>query len=98
VFDDRTAQKIRKQEQGHEYAERRLTEMGARPMRAGERPAVWMARALDEVGVRRVQHPGKHRYAFRLGADARARAQVRLGMTPKPYPKAGRGQLALFAA
>ena len=62
MFDDRTAQKIRKQERGHEYAERRLIAMGAPPIRAGERSADWLARALGDVGARRVRHPGKHRF------------------------------------
>lgn len=96
VFDDRTAQKIRAQERGHDYAERRLTALGARPMRAGDKPAAWLARALDEVGARRVRHPGKHRYAFRVGATHRARAKVRIAVRPRPYPKAACGQLDLF--
>jgi hypothetical protein len=91
-------QKIRKQERGHDYAERRLIAMGARPMRAGERSAGWLARALGDVGARRVRHPGKHRYAFRLGLTRRDRAYVQIAPRPGPYPKPGQGQLALFAA
>jgi len=98
VFDDRAAQKIRRQERGHDYAERRLIALGAQPIRAGEEPAVWLARALEEAGVRWVRHPGKHRYAFRLGATRRARDQVHVAARPRPYPKAACGQLDLFAA
>ena len=87
VFSDRAAQKVRKQERGHEYAERRLIAMGARPMRASQSPAVWLAEALDDVGARRVSHPGNHRYAFRVGSR-RQRAAVRIAMEPVPYPKA----------
>ena len=43
-------------------------------------------------------HPGKHRYAFRLGVTRRGRAAVRIAPRPGSYPTAGQGQLALFAA
>jgi hypothetical protein len=96
VLGERTVQKIRGQERGHEYAERRLIELGARPRRAGERPADWLARALEDVGARRVRRPGKHRYAFCLGATRAARQDVRIGLCLSPYPKADRGQAAMF--
>jgi hypothetical protein len=47
VFSARAAQKIRSGDQGHEYAQRRLIALGARPVRAGERPASWLAEVLS---------------------------------------------------
>ena len=96
VFSPRAMQKIRKQERGHEYAERQLIAAGARAPRAGERPADWMASALADVG-RRVRHPGKHRYACALGSTRRDRQAVTIDPRPRPYPKADLGQLAMFA-
>lgn len=96
VFDDRAAQKIRGQESGHGYAERRLIAMGARPVRAGQSPAAWLAQALEDAGARRQRHPGKHRYAFRLGSSRRDRAAVVIALRPAPYPKRHLGQAALF--
>jgi hypothetical protein len=87
------AQKIRKQAQGHAYAERQLVDLGARPMRAGERPAAWLAEALNAVGARKLRHPGNHRYAWRLGISRRARAAVRIALEARQYPKADRCQL-----
>jgi hypothetical protein len=40
VFHERTAQKIRRQEQGHQYAEAQLIALGAQVPRAGCNPAV----------------------------------------------------------
>lgn len=97
VFSDRAAQKIRAGERGHEYAERRLVAMGARPARAGENPAAWLAGALDDVGARKIRHPGNHRYAIRLGVTRRERAAVVVGPRPGAYPKKHAGQLDLFA-
>lgn len=96
VFSGRTAQKIRKQEKGHEYAERLLVAHGARPPRAGERPADWLAIALDQARARRFQHPGKHRYAFAGGVTREARQAVTIEPRARPYPKDDLGQLDLF--
>ena len=43
VLSDRAAQKIRRRECAHEYAERQLAALGARPLRAGQNPAEWLA-------------------------------------------------------
>jgi hypothetical protein len=86
VLSARTIQKIRALERGHEYAERRLVEWGARP-RAGEQPAVWLREALDQAGVRRVRHPGNHRYLFRVGRTRSERSRVTIALRPSPYPK-----------
>lgn len=83
----RAQQKVRKQEQGHEYVERMLVGHGARPLRAGEAPAAWLGEALAAAGARRVRHGGCHRYVFRLGRTARARAGVRIGLPALAYPK-----------
>lgn len=87
VFSDRAISKIRAQERGHEYAEAMLVRWGARVRRAGERPHSWLAEAFDQVGMRRVRHPGNHRYLFALG-DRRARRSVAIGYAQVPYPKA----------
>lgn len=87
VFSDRACQKIRAQDRGHEYAEKQLAAFGARPRRAGENPAVWLAEALEAIGARPVRHHGNHRYAFRLGVTRRDRAAVRVALPSRPYPK-----------
>ena len=83
VLSARAMQKIRRGEQGHEYAKQLLTSRGARPMQAGEDPARWMAGAISDIGGRRVRHQGCLRYAFPLGR--RARPVVTLAA--EPYPK-----------
>jgi hypothetical protein len=88
VFSARAMQKIRAQDQGHQYAERQLLALGARPMRAGQRPASWIADALDDIGARPVRHHGNHRYAFRLGVTRRDRLAVQVAQPHQPYPKA----------
>ena len=99
VFGRRTAQKIRAQEQGHGYAERRLIALGARPMRPGERPAAWLREALDAAGARTFRHPGKHKYAIGLGATRAQRAEVLIAgaRDHRFYPKRDLGQLDLFS-
>ncbi len=62
ALSDRAAQKIRTQERGHEYAERRLMKLAAWTMRAGQQPADWLAEALDAAGARKIHHPGNHRF------------------------------------
>jgi hypothetical protein len=97
VFSDRAAQKIRRQERGHDYAERQLITLGARARRAGENPASWLAGALAAAHARKIRHPGCHRYAFLLGTR-RQRAAVMIEPRPAPYPKKHLGQLNLFEA
>jgi hypothetical protein len=98
MFSPRAAQKVRKQERGHEYAERQLVAFGARPRRAGESPASWLATAADDAGVRRIRHPGKHRYACAIGTTRRERSAVVIELRPRPYPKADLGQQAMWEA
>lgn len=88
VFHDRTAQKARRQEQGHEYAEAQLIALGAPVPRAGCDRAVWLREALVAVGARNVRHRGAHRYVFRLGRTRREREEIKLGLPARrPYPK-----------
>ena len=87
VLSAKAMQKIRKQEQGHGYAERLLVDAGARAMRAGEKPASWLAEALNDAHARRFRHRGVHRYAFRLAPNRSWRETVRLGLPSQSYPK-----------
>lgn len=73
VLNERTKQKIRSQERGHEYAERLLVDAGARVPRAGQSPAEWLAQAIDDVGCLKLRHRGCHRYAFALGGRVERR-------------------------
>lgn len=87
VFNDKTKQKIRKQEKGHEAAEQRLIALGARAPSAGERPADWLAEALEAAGAVKLRHRGCHRYAFTLGETRAQRRRVRVLLPSDRYPK-----------
>lgn len=88
VLNDRAAQKVRRQEQGHEYVEQKLVAFGASVRRAGQSPTAWLRQALADVGVRRLRHRGAHRYVFRLGRNRRERERIPLGHKQlMPYPK-----------
>lgn len=88
VLSDRSAQKVRRQERGHEYVERMLTGLGASVPPAGQNPAEWLRQALEDIGALRLRHRGVHRYVFRLGQNRRERERVRLGHPAGvPYPK-----------
>lgn len=86
VFNHRAEQKVRSQERGHEYVERNLIELGARPMRAGEKPTEWLAAALEDIGVTKLRHRGNLRYCFPIGSKAQRR-QVRIALPHSSYPK-----------
>lgn len=79
----RSLAKLRNLERGHEYVEQLLIRWGATPRR-GQDPVLWLPQALHLAGVRRVRHPGNHRYLFRIGARRRS---VSVGLTARPYPK-----------
>ncbi|CCK24436.1 hypothetical protein BN159_0057 [Streptomyces davaonensis JCM 4913] len=70
VFNSRAAQKIRRQEQGCEYAAAQLIRLGAPVPRAGVDPALWLRDALVAVGARNVRHAGPHRFCGRLSRVA----------------------------
>jgi hypothetical protein len=81
---DRSLQKVRKGERGHEHVERRLMALGATVRRAGVSGAAWLPEALEQAGAVRMAHGGNHRYAFAIGPARRRRSPVSEG----PYPKA----------
>ena len=97
ILSDRSAQKIRSQDRGHEHVERMLISLGASTPNAGtmslRTPAAkkacadWLVTALDAVGATRLRHQGNHRYAFTVG-NARTRRAVRVQGVPGAYPKA----------
>lgn len=85
VLNERALAKVRTLEPGHAYVEELLRGFGA-PPRRGDAPHVWLPRALAAAGVRRLRHPGNHRYLFRLGARG-ARRPVAITLPSLPYPK-----------
>jgi hypothetical protein len=87
VMNAKTMQKIRDQDQGHEYAERMLVERGALPLRPGEAPAKWLASSLDATGAQKVRHRGVHRYGWANGANRRERDAIVIALKRQPYPK-----------
>ncbi|MBB4902748.1 hypothetical protein [Streptomyces griseomycini] len=85
---DPAAQKVRRQEQGHQYVEARLIALGAPVPRAGCDPAVWLREALTAIGTRSVRHRGAHRFIFPLGQNRRQRARTKIGIDARPpYPR-----------
>jgi hypothetical protein len=87
ILNRRAQQKVRRQDSGHEYVERKLISFGARPLRAGEKPNLWLREAKQAVGIRRVPHAGNHRYAFCLGNKTQRR-HILVAPAQSPYPKA----------
>lgn len=87
VLNDRAAQKVRRQEQGHDYVEEMLVRMGARVPAAGVKPAEWLWTALQDVGARNLRHRGAHRYVFPLGRTRKERASIKIGPEPERYPR-----------
>jgi hypothetical protein len=86
VFSDRSAQKVRRNERGHEHVERSLVALGARPRRSSDDGAQWLRDALDDVKATRLRHAGNHRYAFAIGSRAQRRRLVVAG-AQDIYPK-----------
>jgi hypothetical protein len=84
VLTDRAVQKVRRQELGHLYVQRRLLALGASPPAPGEDPTAWLALALTKVSAYRVRHGGCHRYVWRLGRGADS---IELGLPLLAYPK-----------
>jgi hypothetical protein len=95
VLNARAEQKIRDQDRGHQYAEEILISYGARPMRAGENPRLWLQQALIDAKARNVREDGKHRYLFAIGNRTQRRL-VSIAMDARPYPKNWYEQPALF--
>lgn len=88
VLNDRSAQKVRSQHQGHAYVENRLAALGAKPITSADDPSQWLRTALTDIGARKVRHPGPHRYVFRLGSP-RDQRQIPIRAAVQPYPKDG---------
>jgi hypothetical protein len=88
VLNDRAVAKVKGQQRGHEYVERKLMTYGARAPQAGEAPAAWLETALADAQVRPVAHKGNHRYGFALGTPAERRLVARMiPLTRRAYPK-----------
>jgi hypothetical protein len=83
---DRAMQKVRGQEVGHRYVERRLCALGARPLRAGMNPAGWLTDALDDVHAVRLRHRGNLRYAMLTSRAARRHVVLRLPSDHNAHP------------
>ena len=86
LLNDRAKAKVRQQERGHEAIERRLVALGASVPRAGQHPAEWLSRALEEIGAGIVRHDGNYRYAWAIG-DRAQRRRTTMAMAPRHYPK-----------
>ncbi len=86
VLSDRALAKVRAQHRGHAYVETLLCAYGA-PPRRGADPSEWLTQALVAAGIRRLRHPGNHRYLFRLG-DRAGRRSISVGVPAYGYPKA----------
>lgn len=86
VLSDRALQKVRAGERGTDHVERRLVAHGATP-RVSSNARDWIRVALTEAGVRRVRHPGNHRYCFTLGTRRERRA-LTIDLPAMAYPKA----------
>jgi hypothetical protein len=92
---NRSLQKVRGNEQGHGGVERRLEAYGALPRQAGDDDGgAWLKRELRRIGARRVKHPGKHRYVFRLGKTRAQRRRVFVAMPARPYPRRPDGPMS----
>lgn len=85
ALNERALSKLRTLDVGHEYVEQLLRRFGA-PPRRGAAPSAWIPSALVAAGVRRLRHPGNHRYLFRLGDRASRRAVV-IALPSLSYPK-----------
>lgn len=97
MLSERTLSKIRTGEPGADAGERHLITLGARTRRAGEDPRIWLREALVDVGVRKIRHPGNHRYAWPLGT-ARQRRQQLIALERTAYPKAAKDLLPGFVS
>lgn len=64
VASERALSKIRKREQGYDYAMRQLRDAGAPARMLGEEPGGWLARLRQEGFFRPVRHPGNHAFTW----------------------------------
>jgi hypothetical protein len=86
VLSARARAKVTSRERGRDGVIARLVALGATSPGPGEDPARWLQQALDELGATRVQHPGNHRYALRIGTRAQ-RTRTVIALPKGPYPR-----------
>ncbi len=86
-LDRRALSKVRHDECGHDYVERRLAGFGVAPRRPGESGEGYLARALPEAGVVALRHGGNYRFGFQLGMTTAERAAVRIGLPVTANPR-----------
>ena len=85
TLSDRSLAKVRAQDVGHEYVERRLIALGARPRLGGAANAAsWLRDALDDAGALRLRHGGQFSYVLPTPGNRRG---VRIAGSALPYPK-----------
>lgn len=87
VLNARSKAKVTGGEVGMKGVMRKLRELGARPLDAGEDPARWVAEVLPAIGARWVRHPGCLRYLLPAGRTRSERSKAVFGMPSLPYPK-----------
>jgi hypothetical protein len=84
-LEGRSLAKLRGDERSCGSAVRQLVAAGARLPGLGERTSEWVQDVLASVPLRRVKHPGNHRYAFAIGSRRERRA-VRIALPAEEYP------------
>lgn len=87
VVSERSLSKIRLEESGQDYAVRQLIALGAPPPRLDESAGLYVARAIQEGGFRKIRHPGNHVYVWPTGSATQRRGlRKRVGPGFR-YPK-----------
>ena len=88
VVNERMLSKIRQEDQGLDYAVKRLREIGAPRRQPGEKWDAWLRRVLQPPMFRRIRHPGNYAYVFGLDKATSAQlCQIHDGGTPYPRPE-----------
>ena len=88
VVTDRTISKVRKQEEGKEYAYRKLLKQsGVSPKTNTESWKEFVDRA--KLAMKRTRHPGNHVYAWAIGESKKERREIRnrIGSRELSFPK-----------
>lgn len=87
VITARTISKVRNQEQGREYAYRKLLQAGVSPKLDTETWREFANRA--RLSLKQIRHPGNHVYAWPLGSNKREIKEIRnrIGPSLSKYPK-----------
>jgi hypothetical protein len=70
VMAPRSLAKVRKRDRGWRHVEARLVVYGAEPLGDSE-PRAWLDEQLPRIGVRKVRHPGNHKYCWAFSRRAR---------------------------